>query len=146
MSRINSRSKGIRGERQAIDLLQPIVNEEFGKLNLEPPLLQRNTLQCDKGGVDIAGLEWLALEVKNCQTFDLKGWWAQTIKQKRPTQVPVLFYKKNNVPFRVMTLGGVGYGEVWKACVVDVKLEDFLEVFRRMVACRLQVNREGVKP
>ena len=75
-----ARSKGQRGEREIVALLQAVVNEVYTAYNrkvistteselvqyrtLEVPLLQRNTIQSDRGGYDIVGLDWLAPEVK----------------------------------------------------------------------------------
>ena len=107
--KINSRSKGIRGERLVIDWLQPIVDATVAKLGATPVLLQRNTIQSDVGGVDIVGLDWLAPEVKNCAKDTpamVEGWWAQAKGQAADGQVPVLFYKTGRRPFRIRMEGG----------------------------------------
>lgn len=110
-------------------MLQPIVDEVFVECG-EIPVLQRNTLQSDRGGFDIVGLETLAIEVKNCQTFQLEKWWKQAEKQTKRGQIAVLIYKKNHVPFRVRMHGGVGFTEAWITCVCDISIEDFLKWFR----------------
>jgi hypothetical protein len=97
--RINARSKGIRGERMAIELLQPVVERCFLQAGKKSPVLQRNTLQADglhKGNSDISGLDFLALEVKNCADLHLNQWWEQCLRQCREAtkqQTPVLLYR-----------------------------------------------------
>lgn len=128
MSGTMSRNKGKRAEREVIAILQPIVNHVWLTHGLEPPLLQRNTLQSDQGGCDLAGLEWLSLEVKHCETFQLTQWWAQTVRQAKgrngQKKTAVLFYRKNNVAWRVRMEGQAGDFRPW-ACVVDIAQEDF---------------------
>ncbi len=104
-----SRDKGQRAEREVIDMLQPIVSDTHGKLvqtyselNFgDCPVLQRNTLQSDSGGCDIAGLEWLSLEVKHHETPQINQWWQQTLRQAGKYKFPTLFYKANRVPWKV---------------------------------------------
>ena len=155
MPKLNSRSKGIRGERAVIDWLQPVCLEVHAALNTSAlglsafgafakvplPCLQRNTLQSDKGGSDIAGLPWLAAEVKNCETDSpgqIETWWAQCVRQASPSQTPVLFYKRAHRPFRVRLLGGIGSQEPWLACVVDVDAATFETWFRARLALELE--------
>jgi hypothetical protein len=90
---MGQRRKGIRGEREVIVMLQPVVNHVYEGFGLVPPVLQRNTLQNEAGGSDIAGLPWLALEVKNCATLRVADWWVQTLRQCGQHQTPALVYK-----------------------------------------------------
>jgi hypothetical protein len=131
MSGLMSRNKGKRAERQVIELIQPIVDQCYEQAGRRPPVMQRNTLQSDQGGFDITGLEWLSLEVKHHENLQVEQWWRQTITQaaQNPTGrelVPVLFYKRNNISFRVRMYHGLsaGSGETHLA-VVDVSVEDF---------------------
>lgn len=107
MGKINSRAKGQRGERQVIELLQPIIDNVYAQTNdylkavnggglgnagmaLNAPKLQRNTLQSDSGGFDIVGLDWLALEVKNVETSEpsmVDKWWVQAVTQAKKAKV-----------------------------------------------------------
>lgn len=134
-----SRKKGARGERDVIQMLEPVLERVYKQLlhdNPELPLgvvprLQRNALQADGGGSDIAGLEWLALEVKNQETPQLPRWWKQCVEQARPEQTPVLFYKKNNTPWRVrmqVRITVQDYLPVW-APVVDMDAPSWLAYF-----------------
>ncbi len=104
-----SRDKGKRGEREAIQILQPAVDAAYDDLEAcgvatskDRPLLQRNTVQSDRGGYDVIGLPWLALEVKNAATLQVPAWWKQTLKQTPPDGLPLLMWK-------------VGGGRGWRA-------------------------------
>ncbi len=132
-----SRNKGKRGERAVIDLLQPFVDEAYQAFGLEAPILQRNTLQSDRGGFDISGLDWLALEVKNCETFQLEKWWGEAKQQAAEQQLrfhkecePVLMYKRNHVAFRVRMKGYVPCGERKIRTIVDIGIEAFTVWFK----------------
>jgi hypothetical protein len=125
-----SRDKGKRGEREVIELLQPVVDEVRGLFGLPALKLKRNTLQSDSGGSDIAGLMWLALECKWQETIQLGAWWKQTLEQCGPEQEPVLFYKRNHVDFRVGMLGWLGTRHCGHTTMVVVSVEDFLKWFR----------------
>lgn len=103
MGGLMSRNKGKRAEREVVQLLQPIVDKVYSELKKEPPILQRNTLQSDRGGFDLVGIEFLAIEVKMQEQFSLETWWMQTLKQARHDQLPVLFFRKSRVPWKVMT-------------------------------------------
>jgi hypothetical protein len=129
MGGLMSRNKGKRAEREVVEMLQGVLNEVH--LDGEVPRLQRNTLQSDGGGADIAGLEGYAIEVKHCETFNLDGWWRQCLEQAGRSKVPVLFYRRNHAPWRVRTWGtlstGGGFG---LKTVVDVAVVDFLTSLR----------------
>lgn len=133
MGGLMSRNKGKRAEREIICLLQPIVNECFKMYGKKAPFLQRNTLQSDTGGCDIAGLEWLALEVKHCEIFNLNAWWQQCVAQSEghtEPKEPVLTYRRNNMPWRVRMRGVAGRTEAHAFCLVDISLDAFLTYFR----------------
>jgi hypothetical protein len=126
-----AQSKGARGERLVVQLLQPVIDEVCLECGSEPFRLLRNSLQSREGGYDLIGLDWLALEVKSCETLNLNAWTAQCIAQAKPGQVPVLFYKQNNRGWKVMMHGLLVPGgstnlKVW--CQID--LESFLAYFK----------------
>jgi hypothetical protein len=135
-------NKGKRSEREVIKLLQPIVDKLYTELYGEPPVLQRNTIQSDRGGFDIVGLDWLALEVKHCETFNLNAWWKQALEQAGTKKEPVLIYKRNNVEWRIRMyctlcvhssrFTGVSIGDM-KACA-DIDLKTFLFWFSQRLA------------
>jgi hypothetical protein len=101
MVKINSRTKGRLGEREIIDLLQPIVNEVYLTVEIPAPKLQRNSLQSDGGGFDIVGLDWIAIECKRCETLGVSNWWAQCVRQAGNDREPVLCYRQNGKAWRV---------------------------------------------
>lgn len=129
---INSRAKGQRGERQVIDLLQPIVDRVHAQHSLSPVLLQRNTLQAHMGGEDIANLHGFSVEVKFCETITLKQWWEQCLRQAKARQAhPVLFYRKSKQKWAVKTncfceTPKSGYKV---SAAVEMTIEDFLTWF-----------------
>lgn len=130
-----SRDKGKRGEREIIDLLQPVVNEIREHLQLPEMKLKRNTLQSDSGGSDVAGLPWMALEVKLHATLNLNQWWVQTISQAEDGQEPILFYRTDRKGWRVRMWGWLDawndrYEDRCVASLVDIAPEDFLRWFR----------------
>jgi hypothetical protein len=144
MSGHRSRNKGKRGEREVIGLMQLTVFEIYKAHELECPRLQRNTLQSDRGGYDIVGIDWLALEVKYQETLQLDKWWKQTIEQAMKGE-PVLVYRSNHQPWRVMMhalLGGPGAG-VTVPVIVD--FDSFLRWFRIRLSQELAArNMHGI--
>lgn len=134
---INSRAKGQRGEREVIDLLQPIVDEVTYDLGRKSMLLQRNTIQSDRGGYDIVGLPWFAPEVKWCEVKNVKLWWEQARKQAKEGQIPVLFYKSNHEPWRVVSYGGLGCDGAWIETTVEVDMHRFMIWFRLKLKAEL---------
>lgn len=128
-----AQSKGARGERLVIQMLQPIVDRVYFAHGVEPaliPVIQRNTLQSHLGGCDLCGLEWLAIEVKSQETLNLNAWTKQCIEQAKPNQTPVLLYKQNNKGWKVMmhvllVPGGSTNLKVW----AGIDIESFLQYF-----------------
>lgn len=149
-----ARDKGKRGERMIIDWLQPIVDDLTAETGHKQITLQRNTIQSDKGGTDIVGIDWMAAEVKNCEQDNpaaLEGWWKQCLDQalewSRPGHVPlcpVLFYTRNHRPIRVRMYGilhdrqsvGIAH-DCWRNAVVDISAEDFEAYFRQRTKAEL---------
>jgi hypothetical protein len=146
--RINSRRKGISGEREIIDTLQPVVTELYEVFGREAPRLQRNTLQSDVGGCDIVGLEWLSMEVKfyaQLLPAAIEGWWRQTVEQAGP-KLPILFYKKNRGPWHVRMEGVLVCcglrGSV--SAVVTVDMTTFVQWFRNRLWWELGDKQHGL--
>lgn len=138
MSGNRSRNKGQRGERQVIEMLQPVVNEVYSVHGREAPVLKRNTLQSDGGGSDIAGLPWLALEVKYQEQLSLNTWWAQCLEQAGTVRDPVLFYRRNKVAWGIMMYGMLGMPGARFTTRVIVTPEDFLLWFRIRLSQELE--------
>ena len=142
-SGVFARSKGQRAERAVIKLLQPIVDMVFEGIGREAPDLERNLIQSHKGGYDIVGLDWLALEVKHQETLHLNDWWNQTVDQSRRNitlnREAVLIYKQNRTKWRVMMWGHLPLGERKVRCRVDIDLESFLLWFEHRL--KMEVSK-----
>lgn len=99
--KINARSKGQRGEREIIGILQELVDRTRVARQLAPIVLQRNTLQAHLGGDDLVGLGRFSCEVKRVETDYNEAWWRQAVRQAGDTKVPILFYRRNKVAWAV---------------------------------------------
>lgn len=148
MGKSFARDKGQRAERQVIKLLQPVVDKVYLEGGLEgvTPSLERNLMQSNKGGYDIVGLEWLALEVKHQETLQVDQWWDQAKRQAGGSgKVPVLIYKKNNVKWRV-----VMYAKLAPPCnewaPVDISVDSFLIYFESRVKHQIAPYYLGEEP
>ena len=139
-----SRNKGQRGEREVINLCQPIVDEVCVEYGVESPQLSRNLVQSQNGGHDIVGLDWLALEVKFQETFHINQWWEQTTRQAGEDQEPVLVYRKSRAKWRVMMFGEIVSGAVRIRIPVDITFEAFLGYMKVRVGYELR-KQKGVE-
>lgn len=126
-----SRNKGQRGEREVIKLLQPTISLVYGGAGFDIPALERNLMQSNNGGFDLTGLDWLALEVKYQEQEQVKAWWLQTVRQAGLKREPVLFYRRNNVKWRVRMFGYLIAGDKRVKCPVDISVEAFLAYFKK---------------
>lgn len=143
-----SRNKGQRAEREVVKLLQPVVTAVWNEVGMDgiAPSLERNLMQAHNGGHDLFGLDWLAIEVKHQEQFAIASWWQQTkeqadkASQRSSNRVePVLFYRKNGVPWRVVMFGCLdvhGAGRV--RCPVNIATEAFLAWFRLRLLSELR--------
>jgi hypothetical protein len=132
-----SRDKGARGEREVIDLLQPIVDTVYKASGQEPPQLKRtSSTQADGGGCDVCGLPWLALEVKRCETLSLDAWWRQCLQQAKPGQMPVLVYRQNSRQWRARYYAQLAVTNT--EIVADVSIADFCKYFADCLRLYLQ--------
>ena len=141
MSGIKARRKGQNGEREIIRLLQPIVDERYATLSqLAVPDLERNQNQSNKGGYDIIGLDWIALEIKRQEKENLSAWWEQTKKQSKYNQHPVLIYRANNQPWRVMLEVSVYESNQLLVMPAQINLDNFLQWFKIKLTSNLLNN------
>lgn len=158
MSGHSVRAKGKSGEYEIIQLLKPIVDKVYMKYASEVPLLERNSLQTNKGGSDIAGLPWLAIEVKRQETLNLVDWWEQSLKSTRKGQVTVLVYRQDRRKWRAQLLAALPLNnnrqhlELELSSIglikVDITIEDFLDWFEQKVEYELllQIKQERPNP
>lgn len=125
-----SRNKGQRGEREVIALLQPVLDEVYASVGLESPALARNLMQSHKGGCDLAGLDWLAIEVKYQEAGNMGSWWDQTKRQAGKDREGVLFYRKNHAKWKVKMFGFLVAGGQRVRAPVVIEVEAFLAYLR----------------
>jgi hypothetical protein len=94
-----SRTKGQSGEREVAHLI-------FDLLGIE---VHRNWQeQSAQGGSDLYGLGGFSVEVKRYKEVTpslIKGWWEQTVGQANNNEIPVLFYRGDRQPWRVVMDG-----------------------------------------
>lgn len=112
---LRAKLKGANGEREVIQLLQPIVEKIFQERSLPCPLIERNAMQFARGGYDLIGIDWCAIEVKRCEDLNLNAWWRQAQAQAGKRE-PILFYRQNNRGWRVCVMGRLG---MWRKGQVD---------------------------
>lgn len=133
MKAASVRAKGQNAERAVASFLQDAVDEVYQFNNLTPPELHRNLQQTQNGGFDLAGLPWIAIEVKHHARATkglLTDWWEQTLRQAGETFEPVLFYRTNGNPFRVRMFQFWHAGDKQGKLLVDISANDFLTWFR----------------
>lgn len=139
---INVVTKGKAGEREAVKLIQPWVNEVYASLDMQAPDLLRNQMQTAVGGYDIVGLNWLALEVKRQEQLSLNAWWNQVTKACKDGQVPVVMFRQNRKKWRFLITswlhtGGQGHME----CRCEVDSDTFERWFK--ARCRYEAIKEA---
>lgn len=125
---INSRSKGQRGEREVIRILQPIIDRVYTGKGKEPPQLERNLMQWAKGGYDLNNDFGMAIEVKYQEKDYDPAWWRQTVRQAGE-RLPVLFFRRNRVKWKVQTLGSIPGSELLVPVILT--LDDWLFCFEK---------------
>lgn len=141
---INQRGKGGRGEREACQLLNPIVEKvlrELGRPVPDVPIIQRNQNQSAVGGQDLVGTFGLCFEIKRQETLNLNGWWEQTCSAaNRLEELPVLMFRQNGKrKWRVITWGLLFLpgGNVTRTRL-EMSHDDFVEWFENWVRSQIQ--------
>jgi Holliday junction resolvase len=86
-----SRDKGARGERE----LAEILSHELGVV------VKRKLGQARDGGDDIQ-VGKFRIEVKRREKLSIDSWCEQVEKASEPGDVPVLVYRRNGQPWRVV--------------------------------------------
>ena len=137
--RKNGRAKGQRGEREVaklfIDCFQRIGRDDLADE------VKRNTLQSDRGGFDLVGTPYLAPEVKFCAPKALgataNAGWTQCVRQAKTNLFPVLFYRCNNMPWRVRSYVSLQFpqtGNTMRWIVADYTTEAFFDWYGALIA------------
>lgn len=92
---VHAQKKGAAGEREAAKWLKSRFN-----LEIEP---KRNLEQVRSGGFDLEGFPPFALEIKRCETLQLRDWWVQATNScTRQYCIPVVMYRQNKKPWRFL--------------------------------------------
>lgn len=143
--KINARSKGQRGEREIVDLLQEVVDTTRTRHKLEPIVLQRNTLQAHLGGCDLHGLEGFSVEVKFQEIDYNSAWWAQAVRQAGATKIPILFYRRSRQAWTVKFRAYVNTPKDRDQIEIDITCNevDFISWFKEALdeACVDEMQR-----
>ena len=135
--RINIRQKGQRGEREVVKLLQAVVDRVSQLRGAIAPHIQRNQLQSDDGGEDLAGLPGFAVEVKFQENESVPAWWRQACDQAAQRQaVPILFYRGSGQKWKVKFRAYVNTPKDVDQIEMDLttSVEDFVEWFANAYA------------
>ncbi|AUR88754.1 hypothetical protein NVP2117O_76 [Vibrio phage 2.117.O._10N.261.45.E9] len=134
-------NKGKRGEREIAKILQTAIDEVYDGLELEGcrPSISRNLNQARSGGFDLAGLPWLAPEVKRQEQLNINGWWKQTTRQAEAAGAePVLLYKQNHKKWQVVTLVTMPLPDGKRIRLrATLSLDDWLFYFKEQIKRRL---------
>jgi hypothetical protein len=96
--KINSRSKGIRGENEFCKWIADVLGlDEVPTRNLE---------QTRESGADILGVGPFVFEVKRCQNLELSKWWKQVNANTPDGKIAVVAFRKNRNPWRILISAG----------------------------------------
>ncbi len=98
---IDSRAKGAGTERWAVNAMMDYFNTHCPEYGIR---MTRNLDQTRDGGYDILGLDEFAIEVKHYAKgcHYKQSWWDQVCSAASEYQIPVLIYKYNYHPARVV--------------------------------------------
>ena len=103
MAKINSRSKGKRGELEVAHILQDYgYDARRGQ--------QFSGLQ---GDADVVGLPYVHLEIKRVQALNLEKAMEQSERDARDGEMPTVWHRKDRMPWRV-----------------TLNLEDFMRLYQ----------------
>jgi len=122
------RNKGARGEREVKDLHNSFLEE----IEYEARMQRNGSGQADGGGYDLVGLPFLAIEIKLQETHYQNAWWTQCTEQCGVGQIPVLWYRRNHIKWRVRMMGTVDNVTM----LVDVTPDDYFRWLKTKIAAR----------
>lgn len=140
---VNIRDKGQGAEREVCDWLNAIYLKVLTSQSRDLPEkrnypFQRNQLQTAVGGSDIANPFKLDIEVKRQEALSINTWWKQTVASAARTNgIPILVFKQNRKPWRVLMFGIIPVDAV--DCV-EARCEISLEDFLKWIESYLQAN------
>lgn len=142
--------KGKRAERSVASELNPILDRVCGRLGVDPVALKRNLSQTQRGGFDLEGLDWIAIEIKHHKQVSLGSWWAQCCQQAgcetdghpivgRIHREPVLIWKQHGGKWNVRMLVRLEIEPGRRLRVVgDISWQAFLWWFERRAEVELK--------
>ena len=140
---VNGRTKGHDAEREIArkmnDIIEQAYRAKYGELSPDwKPQVVRNQMQSAVGGDDLAGTYNFSIEVKRQEELSLNTWWAQACRSAaRQGKQPVLIYKQNRKPWKVIMGGAIKHDTnsptYHRVDRVEITLEDFLELFTKVV-------------
>lgn len=104
-----SRVKGAAGEREFFELSNKLVEDidwpfrdKSGKIFMRHPSPRAGHGQQDNH--DPFGTLPLSIEVKRVERLSIPQWIEQAERQARPEQVPIVAYRQNGEPWRVLAV------------------------------------------
>ena len=146
---INIRTKGRTGEQEIAEVLNLIVLTVLTVLNLPTPakpIIQRNQNQSAVGGNDLINTFGLSIEVKRQETLAINSWWKQCEDSaNRNNEIPVLIFRQNRKPWRVVLNTNIPVPDSNK--FIPVRSEIDWESFQFWFHCHVETQlRNGYEP
>ena len=147
---IDVRAKGANGEREVADMMNLTINTELYKAGLQvcsKPVVQRNQNQSAVGGSDLTNPFGLCIEVKRQENLSVNTWWNQCTKAaKEFGGIPILVFKQNRKPWRVVMLSNLQFPGHPNACMearVEISWDDFQQWFRGLVFLHISKGNDS---
>ncbi len=153
---LNKKTKGDSGEREVAQALNDILVKILYSLGKEIPevdIVQRNKNQAAVGGSDLSNTLGLCIEVKRQEALSINTWWKQcTAAAERNKDIPVLIYRQNRKPWKVVIPMGINIydqrvssGSLWlNTYRAEIAWDDFLDFFecwaRTQISLGVQVR------
>lgn len=148
---INVRDKGFNAEREIATTMNGVVMlvmRELGfpedKIIAAASTIQRNQNQSAVGGNDLTNTFGMGIEIKRQELLAINSWWKQCeAGAMRNGELPVLIFKQNHKPWRVITyatmLAPAGANDVQHQLVrCEIDWPTFLGWFKAWVIIKLQ--------
>lgn len=146
---VNIRNKGKNGEREIVDLFVERMRKVEKELGItwhvvpSQNVKRCSSMQADGGGSDIVGIPGIAVEVKRNETLNVDAWWKQCCAQAHSGMMPILFYRKSRMTWRVVMYVMLPTPHKWYCA--ELSGRDFFEWFESYYRKHL-VEELGVKP
>lgn len=141
---LHALNKGKEGEREIARALNEIIFAALQARGIAIPdrdVVQRNQNQSAVGGGDLSNTFGMCIEVKRQEQLSVNTWWKQVQKAALHNgDLPVLVYRQNRKPWRVVTIGNLPcpYTGHQFTARVEFAWEDFKLWFRYWVDLKLE--------